>query len=31
MVVHAFNPSLWEAETADLCEFKAGLVYKSLT
>jgi hypothetical protein len=29
VVVHAFNPSIWEAEAAsDLCEFKASLVYR---
>ena len=29
VVVHAFNASTWEAETeaADLCKFKATLVY----
>ena len=28
VIVHAFNPSTWEAEAGDLSEFKAGLVYK---
>ena len=29
VVADAFNPSTREAEEADLCEFKASLVYKS--
>jgi hypothetical protein len=28
MVVHAFNPSTWEAEAGGFLEFKASLVYK---
>ena len=28
VVAHTFNPSTWEGEQADLCEFKASLVYK---
>ena len=28
MVVHAFNPSTWEAEAGRLSEFQASLVYK---
>ena len=27
-VAHAFNPSTWEAEQGDLCEFSASLVYR---
>lgn len=27
VVAHAFNPSTWELETGDHCEFKARLVY----
>jgi hypothetical protein len=27
MVEHAFNPSTWEAEAGDLCNFQASLVY----
>ena len=30
MTAHAFSPSPWEAETRDLCEFEASLVYKEL-
>lgn len=26
-MAHSFNPSLWEAETGDICEFEAGLIY----
>ena len=29
VVVHAFNPSIWEVKTVDLYEFKASLVYKA--
>jgi hypothetical protein len=25
-MVHTFNPSTWEAEAMDFCEFKANLV-----
>jgi hypothetical protein len=28
MVVHAFNPSTWEAKSRQISEFKASLVYK---
>jgi hypothetical protein len=28
VVVHAFNPSTWEAEAGGISEFKASLVYK---
>jgi hypothetical protein len=28
VVVHAFNPSTWEAEARQISEFKASLVYK---
>ena len=28
VVTHAFHPSIWEAEAADLCEFEASLVYR---
>jgi hypothetical protein len=28
VVAHAFNPSTWEAEAGDLCEFEASLVYR---
>ena len=28
VVVHAFNPSTWEAEAGRLSEFQASLVYK---
>jgi hypothetical protein len=28
-MAHAFNPSTWEAEAADLREFKASLVYSA--
>jgi hypothetical protein len=28
MVVHAFNPSTWEAEAGRSLEFKASLVYR---
>ena len=27
-VVQTFNPSTWEAEARDLCEFEASLVYR---
>jgi hypothetical protein len=27
-VVHAFNPSTWEAEAGGFFEFKASLVYR---
>jgi hypothetical protein len=27
MMVHTFNPSKWEAEQKDLCEFEASLLY----
>lgn len=27
MVVHALNPSIWQAETVDFCEFQSSLVY----
>ena len=27
-VAHAFNPSTWEAEQGDLCEFNDSLVYR---
>jgi hypothetical protein len=29
--VHTFNPSTWEAEQVDLCEFKAILVYRVIS
>jgi hypothetical protein len=28
MVAYAFDPSTWEAEADDLCEFEARLVFK---
>ena len=28
VVVHAFSPSTWEAETGKISEFEASLVYK---
>jgi hypothetical protein len=28
VVVHAFNPSTWEAEAGGFSEFKASLVYR---
>jgi hypothetical protein len=28
VVVHAFNPSTWEAKAGRISEFKASLVYK---
>ena len=28
VVVHAFNPSTWEAETGLISEFEASLVYR---
>lgn len=27
VVAHTFKPSTWEAETEDLCKFRASLVY----
>jgi hypothetical protein len=27
VVAHTFNPSIWEAEAAYLCEFEASLVW----
>ena len=29
VVAHTFNPSTWGQRQADLCEFKASLVYNS--
>ena len=28
MVAHTFDPSIWEIRQADLCEFKAYLIYR---
>lgn len=28
MVVHPFNPSTWEADAGDICEFEVSLVYR---
>ena len=27
-MAHTFSPSTWEAKQAELCEFKASLVYR---